>query len=68
MPTTAAEHIGSAIKSARREYNLTQQQLADLAGFSDKTIRDIEKGTGSPSLHAVISALDVVGLTLEVID
>ena len=61
-----AVRIGSAIRLARKEARLTQQQLGELAGFSDRTVRDIELGTGSAGLRVVLEILDVLGLTLEV--
>ena len=39
--------IGTAVRRARREAGLTQAQHAELAETSERTIRDIEKGTGS---------------------
>ena len=57
--------IGAAVRRARRAAGLTQAQNAELAETSERTIRDIEKGTGSPSLTAVVRAATVVGLTLE---
>lgn len=36
------ETIGEEIRSMRKHYMLTQQQLAAMAGISDRTLRDIE--------------------------
>lgn len=44
-------------------------QLGELAGLSDRTIRQIENGSGSPSFRAVLAVLavlSVLGLTLTV--
>ena len=49
-----------------RRFGLTQQQVADLAGLSDRTVRDLEKGSTSPSLGAVLAAACVLGLRVEV--
>ncbi|MCD0174238.1 helix-turn-helix transcriptional regulator, partial [Micrococcus luteus] len=43
-----------------------QQQLADLAGVSDATVRQIERGTGKSTLKSVLSVMEVLGLELEV--
>lgn len=59
-----AAAIGAAIRSARKSYRLTQQELADLAGISDKTLRDIERGATSPSVGAVIASANALGLSL----
>ena len=63
---TTASDIGSALRAARRRLGLTQQEVADLAGLSDRTVRDLEKGSSSPSLGAVIAVAMVLGLRLEV--
>lgn len=63
---TTASDIGSALRAARRRLGLTQQEVADLAGLSDRTVRDLEKGSRSPSLGAVIAVATVLGLRLEV--
>lgn len=65
-PEDEATQIGVKVREVRSYYRLTQVQLADLAGLSDKTVRDIEHGTGSPSLRAVIAVLNVLGLTVKV--
>lgn len=63
---TTATDIGSALRAARRRLGLTQQEVADLSGLSDRTVRDLEKGSSSPSLGAVIAVATVLGLRLEV--
>lgn len=65
-PMTATSDIGPALRAARRRLGLTQQEVADLAGLSDRTVRDLEKGSSSPSLGAVIAVATVLGLRLEV--
>lgn len=59
--------IGNAIRDARKVAGLTQVQVAELAGISDATLREIEHGSGSPRLQSVLETLDVLGLRLEVI-
>ena len=69
MPASDSEivaEIGAGIRAMRKEYMLTQQQLAELAGISDRTLRDIEKGSGSPSVGTVAKVLATLGLNLEV--
>ncbi|MFI5720346.1 helix-turn-helix domain-containing protein [Nocardia sp. NPDC051750] len=58
----SVQRIGAEIRAARRRYRLTQEQLAELAGTSTRTIRDIEPGTGA----TVAEVADVLGLTLSV--
>ncbi|SES22540.1 helix-turn-helix domain-containing protein [Corynebacterium cystitidis] len=57
-----AVNIGKVIYQIRKGYNLTQVQLSELAGLSDKTVRDIEHGTGTPSLNSGLAVLNVLGL------
>ena len=59
------EAIGGAVRRARRDAGLTQAQLAELAETSERTVRDIERGTGSPSLAVVVRTAGVLGLTIE---
>ena len=64
---TPAEDIGDTIRAARRAHGLTQEQLAELAGASTRTIREVEKGSGGTSLDTVIAVAGVVGLRIGVI-
>lgn len=54
--------IGSSVRLARKEAGLKQSDLADLAGVSERTVRAIETGTGNPTLAAVVSVANVLGL------
>ncbi len=59
--------IDTTIRRARKEAGLSQQQLGELAGLSDRTIREIEIGSGSPpGLRSVLAVLTVLGLNLTV--
>jgi y4mF family transcriptional regulator len=59
-----AKGIGLAVRSARKDAGLNQGDLADLAGVSERTVRAIETGTGNPTLAAVVSVANVLGLHL----
>lgn len=56
--------IGESIRAARKEAGLTQEDLANLAQTSQRTIRAIETGTGNPTIRAVAAAAEVLGLRL----
>ncbi|MCW2135155.1 helix-turn-helix transcriptional regulator [Arthrobacter sp. VKM Ac-2550] len=56
--------VGKRIRAARKEAGLTQKDLADLAGTSERTVRAIETGTGNPTLAAVAATANVLGLRL----
>ncbi|MGO2621324.1 helix-turn-helix transcriptional regulator [Glutamicibacter ardleyensis] len=58
--------IGAALQLSRKENALTQEQLADLANISERTVRAIETGTGNPSIGAVLSVASILGLKIMV--
>lgn len=58
--------IGSLMQSVRKENGLTQEQLAELAGISERTLRSIEAGTGNPSFAAVLSTAAILGIKISV--
>lgn len=47
-----AVRLGHALQEARKRAGLTQRQLADLVGYSQRAISDIE--TGNTNVHAVV--------------
>ncbi|QMV85275.1 helix-turn-helix transcriptional regulator [Corynebacterium hindlerae] len=67
LSSPEATSIGQAIRDMRKRYMLTQQQLAEMTGISDRTLRDIEKGTGTPSIGAVLTVLNTLGLRIEIL-
>ncbi|WP_208115421.1 helix-turn-helix domain-containing protein [Nocardia ignorata] len=61
------EDIGGKIRAERRRHRLTQEELAEIAATSTRTVRDIEHGRGSTSIGTVAAVADAVGLTLTVV-
>lgn len=57
--------IGSTVRAERRRLGLTQTDLADLAGVSDRFVREVEKGKESAELGKVAAVLDVLGFELQ---
>lgn len=53
------------LKAARAAKDLSQQQLADLAGVSRQTISAIEKGDYNPTINLCITICRVLGRTLD---
>ena len=45
--------ISENIKRIREQYSLTQQQLGEIAGVSDKAVSTWESGTAEPRMGAV---------------
>lgn len=62
------KEFGEAIKNRRKELNLTQPNLAELASVSTNTLYKLERGQGNPSLDVLDKLADILGmrLTLEV--
>ena len=54
-----------AMKQARTEAGLSQQELADKLGVSRQTINAIEKGDYNPTIRLCIGICKVLGLTLN---
>ncbi len=53
------------VKLARVEKNLTQEQLADLAGVTRQTIGLIEAGKYNPTLKLCLAIAHITGKTLN---
>ena len=56
--------IGSYIARKRKEQNLTQEQLAQQLGVSNKTISKWENGTCMPDYSIIQKLCDALGVTL----
>jgi y4mF family transcriptional regulator len=59
-----AEDLATAIKQQRERLSLSQQELADLAGAGIRTIYNLEKGIGNPTLAVMNRLAEVLGLEL----
>jgi len=57
--------IGQAIKNRRKELNITQPHLAELAQISVNTLYKLERGQGNPSLDILIKLSDILGMELK---
>ena len=60
------QQIGKIIHERRGYLNLTQKDLAEMAGITFKSVSEIELGLRNPSLNTLKSILDVLGLELTV--
>jgi len=58
--------IGKIIQERRDYLNLTQKDVAEMAGITFKSISDIELGIRNPSLNTLNSILEVLGLEITV--
>jgi transcriptional regulator with XRE-family HTH domain len=58
--------IGEAIKERRGVLNITQRELAEIAGVGVNTLTKIERGEANPSLRVLKSILDALGLEITI--
>ncbi|MGC3946346.1 MAG: helix-turn-helix domain-containing protein [Chryseolinea sp.] len=58
--------IGGIIRSRRKARKIAQEQLADIAEISQRTLRDIEKGTANPELETLMKLCNVLGLQIKI--
>ena len=58
--------LGRALRDARRRKRLTQQQLADLAGVTQATVSNVERGVSRVSLTTLLRILAALKLELTV--
>jgi transcriptional regulator with XRE-family HTH domain len=59
--------VGRNVKRVRQEKGLTQEQLAELSGFSQQYISGLEQGRRNPtivSLYELAMALDISHMEL----
>lgn len=57
--------LGATVRERRKDLRLTQQQLADLAGTSERFVRALERGKPTVQLNHVVAVLDALGLELR---
>ncbi|MCR4847737.1 MAG: helix-turn-helix domain-containing protein [Bacteroidales bacterium] len=57
--------LSEIIKNRRAKLKLSQADLAEMAGVSLATVKDIERGKGNPSIRTVEKLLEVLGLEIE---
>ncbi|MCI4892216.1 helix-turn-helix domain-containing protein [Vibrio parahaemolyticus] len=62
--TALAEEIGDRLKQARLNRDLTQSEVADLAGIARKTVLNAEKG--KVQLDIMIAILMALDLTQQI--
>lgn len=55
--------IGAFIAEMRKARQLTQHDLADIIGISDKTVSRWETGRGMPEVSLIIPLCNVLGIT-----
>ena len=61
-----AKQIGNIIKERRKQLDVNQQTLSDLAGVGLNTLVAIERGEGNPQLSTLLTILDTLGLQIDI--
>lgn len=56
--------IGEFITLTRRQKNLTQKEMADILGITDKAISKWERGAGYPDISLLKPLSDILGVTV----
>jgi transcriptional regulator with XRE-family HTH domain len=59
--------ISETIKNRRKELNITQSYLADMAEVSVNTIFKIERGEANPTVEVVEKIIDVLGMEIQLV-
>jgi y4mF family transcriptional regulator len=59
------EAIGKIIRTRRKSRKIVQAELADIAGISPRTLRDIEKGIANPELETLMRICKVLGMEIK---
>lgn len=57
--------FATAVKARRRQLRLRQDEVADLAGVSERFVYTLETGKQSVQLDKVLAVLSALGLHLE---
>lgn len=56
--------LGDVLKSRRKTLEISQLDLAEMAGVGLATVKDIERKKGNPSMSTVLRILEVLGIEI----
>jgi len=59
------EELGKSIKARRGILGISQSDLAEIAGISIRSLKDIETGKGNPTLEQMTKILSPLGLCIS---
>jgi len=65
MTESFTEHVAAEVRARRAGLGLTQQDLADMAGVSERFVRFVEQGKPSVQLDSLTAVLETLGLELR---
>ena len=58
--------LAAEVRARRTALRLSQQDLADMAGVSERFVRFVEQGKPSVQLDSLLAVLETLGLELHV--
>ncbi len=58
--------LGQVIRQARKQQNLTQEQLAALSGVGPRFLRELEHGKETSRIGLVFAVLGTLGLSVQI--
>ncbi|HEY5122496.1 MAG TPA: helix-turn-helix domain-containing protein [Ignavibacteria bacterium] len=58
--------IGTEIKKRRKLLGIIQPDLAEIAGISLRSLKEIETGKGNPTFIQLLKVLDSLGLRIKI--
>lgn len=64
LPIKDSNDLGGAIRSRRRELELTQEDLADVARVTLRFVSELERGKESAQFAGIRRVLEALGLDL----
>lgn len=60
------DQLAAEVRSRRRSLRLSQRELAELTGVSERFVRFVEQGKRTVQLDSLLALLDTLGLELRV--
>ncbi|WP_461188233.1 type II toxin-antitoxin system Y4mF family antitoxin [Arthrobacter sp. Z4-13] len=63
--TSFSDFLGAEVRARRAALRLTQHDLAQLAGVSERFVRFVEQGKQSVQLDSLLALLETLGLELQ---
>lgn len=65
MANAFPEALGAEVRARRTLLKLNQQDVADMAGVSERFVRFVEQGKPSIQLDSLLAVLETLGLELK---
>ena len=58
------QNLGEQIAQRRKYFNISQADLAEMAGVSLRTVSAIENGSANPSISILSKILEILGFVI----